>query len=723
MRSREILAPPAPATSMADTLQLPKRGPFRSTWARSRKARPQLTLSRRPRRRLRLLRWCGRRRLRRRLLEAQAAGADWREGSWLASRSAAAPGPKTAVPSRVPRPLPSPTPSRASSPTSDEDEDIAPSCPARLPIPPLRPAGPGRALLLLPREQVFPFSGTCRVTCLYGQVQVLGFTISQGQPSQEVFSTYTHSCLALSAVHYSMPEKSKKEMKREARTLLRAHLNRDDRCWLMKNFSPLCSIVMLENLQNTTVNFITSHPGLSYIFEQERTTFQINAEYFALRSVGIKKEKKKNGLQLSESFLSALEELVSVACEEVDGCPIILVCGFQDVGKSTFNRYLINQLLNSISCVDYLECDLGQTEFTPPGCISLLNITEPLLGPPFTHQRTPQKMVYFGKSTCKNNYENYIEIIKYVFSSYKRESPLIINTMGWVTDQGLLLLVDLIRLLSPSHVVQVSSSRSRTMPQFTPAYVDGMDGLYTKSKAKVRDRGFYLPEFADSLEFGDEEKESPVAFSGHKLMCVQLCFAFRKTPRNRESHNRVLRDLALLGYLGQLQAPVPKPLRPLHSLTPYQVPFHAVALRVIHSDVAPTHILYAVNASWVGLCKILDDVGGYTEGPVLLTQTPICDCLGFGICRGIDMEKRLYHILTPVPPEELRNVNCLLVGAISIPQCVLKSQHGFEGMIPYVTTDYNIKLPGATGKIGAREAEETYSKRQHPKARFYRKAH
>lgn len=40
------------------------------------------------------------------------------------------------------------------------------------------------------------------------------------------------------------------------------------------------------------------------------------------------------------------------------------------------------------------------------------------------------------------------------------------------------------------------------------------------------------------------------------------------------------------------------------------------------------------------------------------------------------MEKRLYHILTPVPPEELRNVNCLLVGAISVPQCVFKSQVG-----------------------------------------------
>lgn len=51
----------------------------------------------------------------------------------------------------------------------------------------------------------------------------------------------------------------------------------------------------------------------------------------------------------------------------------------------------------------------------------------------------------------------------------------------------------------------------------------------------------------------------------------------------------------------------------------------------------------------------------------------LCACLE-GICRGIDMEKRLYHILTPVPPEELRTVNCLLVGAIAIPHCVLKCQ-------------------------------------------------
>ncbi|KAM9106972.1 polynucleotide 5'-hydroxyl-kinase NOL9 isoform 2-T2 [Megaptera novaeangliae] len=535
---------------MADSLLLFKRGPSRSTWLRARKARPHLILSYRPRRRLGRLRWRGRRRFRRRLLQAQAAGADWREGCCLVSRSAAPRRPKTAAPS--PRPA----------------EDPAPSCSALLPIPPVRSAGSGRAVLLLPLGQGFTFSGICRVTCLYGQVQVFGFTISQGQPAQNVFSTYTHSRLTINAVHYSVHEKSKKEMKREARSLLRSYLNQ---------------------------------------------------------------------------------------------------------------------------------------------------------GPPFTHQRTPQKMVYYGKPSCKNNFENYIEIIKYVFSSYKRESPLIVNTMGWVADQGLLLLIDLIRLLSPSHVVQFSSDRGRYMPDLSPSYVDDMDGLYTKSTSKVRNRGFHLAEFADNLEFADEEKENPVLFTGYKLMSVKSEFVSGKTPRNRESHNKVLRELAVLSYLGQLQPPVPKPLCPLHGLTPYQVPFNAVALRIIHADVAPTHILYAVNASWVGLCKILDDVRGHAHGPILLAQTPICDCLGFGICRGIDMEKRLYHILTPVPPEELRNVNCLLVGTISIPQCVLKSQRGLEGTIPYITTDYNFKLPGASEKIGAREIEETRKEKVHPKPKFYRK--
>lgn len=48
-------------------------------------------------------------------------------------------------------------------------------------------------------------------------------------------------------------------------------------------------------------------------------------------------------------------------------------------------------------------------------------------------------------------------------------------------------------------------------------------------------------------------------------------------------------------------------------------------------------------------------------------------------------------------------------------------QRGPEGTIPYVTTDYNFKLPGASGKVGARETEDPCKKRLHPKPKFYRK--
>lgn len=96
-----------------------------------------------------------------------------------------------------------------------------------------------------------------------------------------------------------------------------------------------------------------------------------------------------------------------------------------------------------------------------------------------------------------------------------------------------MLLIDLIRLLSPSHVVQFSSDRSKYMPDLTPDFVDDMDGLYTRRRSRVRNRGFHLPEFAESLEFADEEKEGPVMSTGYKLMFVKSEFVTGKTSRNR----------------------------------------------------------------------------------------------------------------------------------------------------------------------------------------------
>ena len=691
--------------SMADSEVLLRRVPSQ----RARKARSHLLVSRWCRLPFGVLTRGELRRLRRwRLLRAQALGRDWKLGVTapagahvaekckVRSRGGSTPG-TGSTPSNLPSPRsqPTPRPHRA-------HKHNFPPLPTNV-TQALRDLGSGRVLLVLPAEEDFIFSGICRVTCIYGQLQIFGHIIKQGQPAQDVFSAYTHSFLSIRAMLYPEPEKSEKEVRKEIRALLKPHMKLDDRHWVMHYFGPLASVLLLEQLKSPAVDFMSSYKWASYVFRQEHYPVRVNAEFKTLKTIGLKRQRKRAGIFLSDSAHCALEELVSVCC---DGRPVILLCGACDAGKSTFSRILINQLLNSLPGVDYLECDPGQTEFTPPGCIALLNITEPLLGPPYTHPRKPQRMVYYGKMTCHNDYENYIEIVKYVFRDYKREFPLIINTMGWVKDDGLLLLVDLVRLLSPNYVIQLYSPRGPTVPSLTSEYVELTDGLYTKSKIRKR-RGFESEEFGDSLDFTEEEKDSgPVpVFPGHKLMLVHSQFPCSKNEKNRAKYNQIFRDLAVLGYLSQLMPPVPGQLSPLHSLTPYEVPFNAVAVRITHADVAPAHILYAINASWVGLCRILEDMKGYTRGPILLAQNPICDCLGFGICRGIDMEQRMYHIVTPLPPEELKAVNCLLIGSISIPHCIIKNQPGLEGTIPYLTTAYNFKLPGATEKIGEREFE------------------
>jgi hypothetical protein len=48
--------------------------------------------------------------------------------------------------------------------------------------------------------------------------------------------------------------------------------------------------------------------------------------------------------------------------------------------------------------------------------------------------------------------------------------------------------------------------------------------------------------------------------------------------------------------------------------------------------------------------------------------------IGFGFVRGVDTEKRLFYVVTPVPPEEMEFVNCLTLGALTLPTGIIGSQ-------------------------------------------------
>lgn len=57
-------------------------------------------------------------------------------------------------------------------------------------------------------------------------------------------------------------------------------------------------------------------------------------------------------------------EWIEFADKVVKSSSVSAICGPKNVGKSSFSRYLVNRLLNQHQQVAYLECDIGQPEFS-----------------------------------------------------------------------------------------------------------------------------------------------------------------------------------------------------------------------------------------------------------------------------------------------------------------------------------------------------------------------
>lgn len=537
------------------------------------------------------------------------------------------------------------------------------------------------AVVVMQNDQTLCFRGKCFVTCLYGRVEVMGFTIEEGQQPYPLFSPASHCPLTIRAME---TENTHTEEPAQLSDILKDYLPSGSRKKLIGKVIRNSSIILLEPMETTLTRFLSSFPDLGQLFSPPVNELLSAVLDTPLNGLGlVPLSSNIDGLKTSKSLTDALNTLVDACKADMEGT-IILVCGAKNVGKSTFIRVLINTLLNHTGSVEYLEGDLGQTEFTPAGCLSLTTVREPLLGPPFTHQRPPDHMIYYGQSSCESDLERYLDVLKSLWHRRPQsgESPLIINTMGWVKGFGFQLLVDMLRFFPVTHVVQLGHGGTHQCSSLTPEFLRTAQGFQTRPPAQTA-----LSEFTES--------HAPLRTYVH--LPIQSEFEGVGTQgKAKHQRSNELRELSLLAYLSQLQSPDPGPVRPLHSLTPYQVPQSAVSLGVLHCEVMPSHMFYAANASLVALCCVGEKVTS-RGGPVLLPQGPLCPCVGFGVLRGVDMVRGLYYLLTPVDPTVLRSVNCLLLGAISLPSCIVTAQDCEEDL-PYVTSNYSFDLTGA-GKL------------------------
>ena len=151
---------------------------------------------------------------------------------------------------------------------------------------------------------------------------------------------------------------------------------------------------------------------------------------------------------------------------------IALVCGPKGSGKSTFVRMLSNCSIDAKGArfMALLDIDPGQPEFSPPGEVSLVQISSFHFGPPYCHPTTSGqgftliRSHHIGATSPRDDPQHYLQCVLELFQHYKQllaqhpSCPLVINTSGWIQGKGLELLFDLIQRLDLTDVIYTSTA-------------------------------------------------------------------------------------------------------------------------------------------------------------------------------------------------------------------------------------------------------------------------
>ncbi|KAG7301324.1 hypothetical protein JYU34_014254 [Plutella xylostella] len=305
-----------------------------------------------------------------------------------------------------------------------------------------------------------------------------------------------------------------------------------------------------------------------------------------------------------------------------------LVCGGKGTGKSTFLRYYVNRLA-ARGPVLVLDLDPGQCEFTVAGNLSATVVTEPLLGPNFTHLKTPERMLNIGMINVMDNLRRYTNavasLISYCSSREQyRRMPWIVNTMGMCTPVGLKLLTLILLHLKPTFVVQMDSTNAKKR------FECNLDAQTVMAKC--------------SNEFRYERLLKDVRCPGNLDYEYFLSEQYTEGVGRGNNYCLAPRDERYLNYLAYFGE-----LMDLHKdteflgIVPYEVPL--AALRVgANVRLAAAAAGRVINGKVVALCQ--HGPADSTSKIFTLDDKPIL-CHGYGLVRGVDYESGLVYVVTP----------------------------------------------------------------------------
>ncbi|GLB33144.1 putative mRNA cleavage and polyadenylation factor CLP1 P-loop [Lyophyllum shimeji] len=550
-------------------------------------------------------------------------------------------------------------------------------------------------IVALKPEETLCLLGTYTFSVLQGSITHSGVTIPSSPRSHRVFAPRSSPLPVLEGVDGVSAISNIRQLPEALHSLIG---------------SPI-ALVLLQELRTGVEGLGRICRTFDGVFEPSRWQSSVASPDLQLSGVQMVTSQTRD-IRPFDVPVSWARALSSVSTAEA--ATVHFVKGPKKSGKSTFARTLVNSLLTRYQKVAYLECDLGQSEFTPGGMVALNVISNPLFGPPFAHPTLPHRAHYIGATTPRSSPSHYLAAIQSALETYRLDIqtpaispqddderisdaiPLVINTMGWYKGLGADLTLKIQDMACPTDIYEIEAPFDPAWPAAPTTPFPTPPAAYLASESQARTHT--LQPIQPSV------LSTNYSAADHRALALMSYFYadFSTSPPSP------------VDELPQLTATTWRTSLPLVAQPPYEVDASRMFDNVVLTgagteDVVPTEVGRVLNGAIVGLvaCEpgTLDldmdatetasaSAGGipYMQGaapPSPATST----CHGLALLRSVSPTSAQVHVLTPLPPRLLATARVLVKGELELPvwgMLDFRSESGEEvagverGRVPYL---------------------------------------
>jgi polynucleotide 5'-hydroxyl-kinase GRC3/NOL9 len=227
------------------------------------------------------------------------------------------------------------------------------------------------------------------------------------------------------------------------------------------------SIIKIENINDNFSTFPNLYPHIKYLYVSDNSTNKFDFEDYQYSfAILLEPETNKYSTLIPTSWKSCIKK-TSIDFKTSDINKTVLIIGNKNTGKTTFMKILTNTLLSnedlSHKKIQILDIDPGQPELCLPGCISLSEISTPLIGTieSFKINKQNEIIKYLGFNSPNIQPLNYLcklnQLLDIIENNKRKDIITLINSPGWVKGFGAEIISHIASSIPLSYLIQLSN--------------------------------------------------------------------------------------------------------------------------------------------------------------------------------------------------------------------------------------------------------------------------